>query len=470
MFGFLKDKLKKAVSSISSSVEEEIKEEQVEETQEVTEDPKKIIEEEKQTEPLEDPKEEIEEQTEETQEDKKEEKKGFFSMFRRKKEDVAEPEEEIIIDEKKTPVNELIDEKAFDEEIREEIEGTSEEVEDIEEEIEELEAQEETQDQEIQDEIIEATEVDEAPEVISKQQDTLEEPEERKGFFSSIKKRFTHTKLSNEKFEQLFENLELVLMESNVAIEVIEKIKADLKTELTEKDISRKSVEEIIKETLKRSVEELFEEELDLVNKIKEEEKPFIIAFVGINGVGKTTSLAKLAKKLQSLNISTVIAAADTFRVAAIEQIQQHATNLDIKLIKHDYGADPAAVCFDAIEHAKAKKLDVVLIDTAGRNNVNANLMEELKKVIRVAKPNLTIFVGDSLTGNDVVDQAKVFDEAVGIDAIILAKADADDKGGGAISVSYVTHKPIIYLGTGQGYEDLEDFNSKKVLENLGLI
>jgi fused signal recognition particle receptor len=167
--------------------------------------------------------------------------------------------------------------------------------------------------------------------------------------------------------------------------------------------------------------------------------------------------------------LSCVLAASDTFRAASQEQLQVHADKLGVKMIKHDYGADPAAVAFDAIKMAKAKNIDVVLIDTAGRLHSNINLMDELKKIERVAKPDITIFVGESITGNDCIEQAVKFNEAIDFDAIILTKADVDEKGGAAISVSYVTKKPIIYLGTGQKYEDLKAFDPKIIIESLGL-
>jgi fused signal recognition particle receptor len=168
-------------------------------------------------------------------------------------------------------------------------------------------------------------------------------------------------------------------------------------------------------------------------------------------------------------NLKPVMAACDTFRAAAIQQIEQHASNLNVKLIKHDYGSDAAAVAYDAIQHAKAKNYDVVLIDTAGRSDSNVNLMDELKKVIRVSQPDFTIFVGDSLTGNDAVDQAKAFNQAVGIDGIILSKTDVDEKGGAFISVSFVTGKPILYVGTGQEYEDIKEFEPDIIINSLGL-
>ncbi len=197
--------------------------------------------------------------------------------------------------------------------------------------------------------------------------------------------------------------------------------------------------------------------------------KPVRIMFVGINGSGKTTTIAKIAKKLQDNKLKVVIAAADTFRAAAIHQLQEHADKLGVKLIKHDYGSDPAAVAFDTIKFAEAHGIDVVLIDTAGRLHSNVNLMDEMKKVARVSKPDFKIFIGESITGNDCVEQAKSFNEAIGIDGIILSKADIDEKGGAAISVSYVTKKPIYYIGTGQGYEDLKQFDPKLIFESVGL-
>jgi len=260
-------------------------------------------------------------------------------------------------------------------------------------------------------------------------------------------------------------------MENNVAVEVIDKIKNDLKERLVEKPIRRTKVEETIGQSLKNSISDLFQNgKFDLLQEIKnKKEKPYVIAFFGINGSGKTTSIAKLASLLKDKKVSCVLAASDTFRAASIEQLQLHADKIGVKLIKHDYGSDPAAVAFDAIKHAKAKNIDAVLIDTAGRMHSNINLIDEMKKIIRVAKPDLKIFVGESITGNDCVEQAKTFNEAVGIDGIILAKADIDEKGGAAVSVSYVTKKPILFLGIGQEYSDLEVFDKEKILKNIGL-
>jgi len=205
----------------------------------------------------------------------------------------------------------------------------------------------------------------------------------------------------------------------------------------------------------------------DRIDEKKEKREPFVICFLGINGSGKTTTIAKITKMLKDKGYSVVLAAADTFRAAAIDQLQEHADRLKVKIIKHDYGSDPAAVAYDAIKHANAKHIDVVLIDTAGRMHTNTNLTDEMKKIVRVSNPDLKIFVGESITGNDCIEQAKVFDEAVSIDGIILSKADVDEKGGAAISISYVTKKPILYLGTGQNYDDIKPFDSQIVVDSL---
>ena len=291
---------------------------------------------------------------------------------------------------------------------------------------------------------------------------------EKKGFFSRLKERFSY-KLTEEDFNRFFEELELILLENNVALEVVEKIQEELKKEIVNKEIKKQELEEKIKSALKLAIENVLIEPFNLIEKIKNKEGVFVIVFFGINGTGKTTTIAKIANLLLKNKISCVLSASDTFRAASIEQLQKHADNLKINMIKHKYGSDPASVAYDAVQHAKAHKIKAVLIDTAGRMHTKENLMSEMEKIIRVIKPDLKVFIAESITGNDAIEQAKTFNETVGIDAIILTKADVDEKAGTILSVSFVTSKPIIYLGTGQKYSDLMPFDKKKVLEGLGL-
>ena len=276
--------------------------------------------------------------------------------------------------------------------------------------------------------------------------------------------------LSEKNFNNYAEELEMLLVENNVALEVIDKIIKYLKTDLVGQSISKKRFEEKINQSLKEIIEEVLVEPFDLIEKINQKsEKPFVILFCGINGTGKTTGIAKIAYLLKKQKMSSTIAAADTFRAASIEQIKKHGEKLNIKVISHEYGSDPASVGFDAIKYAKKNKIDIVLIDTAGRMHTATNLIREIGKIKKVCNPDLTIFVGESITGNDATEQVKVFNEAVGIDAIMLSKADIDEKGGTALSVGHTTNKPIIYLGTGQEYSDLEKFDKNKFIEKLGL-
>ena len=299
-----------------------------------------------------------------------------------------------------------------------------------------------------------------------------EKPEEKKGFFKRVISKFRF-KITEEYFSSIFSELELVLLENNVAFEVVEEIKKSLKTELLGKEMPKEKVQGEITRALKNSINSLIKEPYNLIEKIneklKEKNEPFVIVFFGINGSGKTTSIAKLAYMLKSKGLSVVLAASDTFRAASIEQLSQHSEKLGVKIIKSQYNADPSSVAFDAIKHAKAQGIKVVLIDTAGRMHAKESLMKEMEKIVRVTKPDLKIFIGESTTGNDAVEQARVFSESIGIDGIILSKADVDEKGGTILSVSYVTGKPILYLGTGQNYEDLELFDKAKVLEKMGL-
>ena len=204
-----------------------------------------------------------------------------------------------------------------------------------------------------------------------------------------------------------------------------------------------------------------------MIEEAKKKNSPLIIAFFGVNGVGKTLSIAKIGKYLQERGYSSVFAAGDTYRAGSIQQIQKHGEKLGIRVIAQAYGADAAAVSYDAINHAISKNIDVVLIDTAGRIETSSNLMAELQKICKVTEPDLKIFVGDALTGNALISQVKLFNEKIGIDAAILNKVDADVKGGAAVSVTHISKKPIIFIGVGQEYKDLESFIPEKIIDNI---
>ncbi len=282
----------------------------------------------------------------------------------------------------------------------------------------------------------------------------------------------THKTISQGDVEDILFELELSLLEGDVALEVAEKIIKSVETDLVGRKIKRRSdVAQYTQEALKNAISEILMVEGPDVNVlVREAQKsgePLKIMFVGINGTGKTTTISKLSDYFILKGFTPVIAASDTFRAGAIEQIAHHAEKLKVKIIKHQKGADPAAVAYDAVEHARAQKKELVFIDTAGRMQTNTNLMDEMKKIQRVVKPDLVIFVGDALTGNDVVEQATKFNDAVGLDGIILTKADADAKGGAALSIGYVVQKPILYLGVGQGYKDIIEFKPEWMVEQI---
>ena len=290
---------------------------------------------------------------------------------------------------------------------------------------------------------------------------------------SNIFSTFVKKTLTSDNLESTLNELNLLLISNDVAIEtadvICQKISESLKGEQISRLTSKKKflfdiLREIIKEILTP------EREIDLIDEIRnfnKQNKPYVICFLGVNGTGKTTTIAKIAHYLKKNNISSVAAASDTFRAAAIEQLSYHMQNVGIRVIKHEYKSDPASVAFDAIQHAKAKNIDVVLVDTAGRQVSNKNLMREMQKIVKVAEPDLILFIGDSLAGNDALNQAKEFNKSVGIDANILTKFDADAKGGSALSISYETKKPILFVGIGQGYEDLEPFNSQLFISSI---
>ncbi|MBT7508401.1 signal recognition particle-docking protein FtsY [archaeon] len=464
MFGKLKDKLKKSLSLFSKKTEEVAEE---------SEELKELIKEESQEEP-------VLEAEEKSTSDKSEKVNEPEQNFIEQELDVAHESEK-----EEAPIQREIEELQAEEKRTEKKSGSE-----VKEEVKKQEisvGEKKVDSSEPKIEIIKPSSqeiIDEVKEKISKEENIVTEKDieettkevkeispEKKGFFSKFKQALTTKTISSEKFEDLFWDLELVLLESNVSVKVIERIKEDLKHELVNQPLPR-DIPTKIKEVLSNTLKEILSIErfslLDRIEQKKSEGKPYVIMFFGINGAGKTTSIAKLAHLLKEKGNSIVFAASDTFRAAAIQQLEDHANKLGIKMIKHDYGSDAAAVAYDAVKHAEKHKINVVMIDTAGRLHSNTNLMAELDKICRVTNPDLKVFVGESITGNDCVEQAEKFNELVNLDAAILSKADIDEDGGAPLSIAYTIKKPILYLGMGQRYGDLEEFSPELILRRLG--
>ncbi len=290
--------------------------------------------------------------------------------------------------------------------------------------------------------------------------------------FSNAAKSLGEKELGEKDVEDVLSELEISLLESDVATEVIGSIKSDLKEKLVGSKVDKHEIEKFVKDSLISSISSLFDAagEYDLLQKINEKKsqgQPFLILFVGINGTGKTTSLAKIAHLLKESKYSVVIAAADTFRAGAIEQLREHTNRLNLKLVAQNYNSDPAAVARDAVLYAKSHKTNCVLIDTAGRMQTSENLMQQIAKITKVVNPDMKIFVGDSLAGNDTVNQAREFHEHVKFDGSILTKSDADARGGAALSIVKVTSTPVLYVGVGQEYSDLKPFDKDLFLETV---
>ena len=447
---------------------EEAEEETVEEVSEEVED---------------EPEEEVDETPEEDEEEveeKKEEKSGFFSRFRGgSSKDDSEDEEEI--DESEDEVEEVVEEEP------------EEVAEDIPEEVEEEPAEEKEEKKggllsklrgESKKDSEEEDSVDEDSE-----EEVEEEKEEKSHFWSRNKDKkddksadgeatgglfsFVREKTIQEKHvEDILFELEMELLQGDVAMEVATEVVENVKNDLVGKKIKRSNdITEYTYLALRNAVAEIIDipgkSMTEMIEAKKAEGEPLVVMFVGINGTGKTTTIGKLANYYLKKGYTPVIAASDTFRAGAIEQVTYHADNVGVKIIKHQKGSDPAAVAYDAVEHARAQGKELVLIDTAGRMQTNTNLMDEMKKIKRVSKPDLVIFVGDALTGNDATEQAKKFNEAIDIDGVILTKADADSKGGASLSIGYVIKKPIMFLGMGQGYDDIMEYDADWMLNQL---
>ena len=440
------------VSADEKDTEEEIVEE-VETTAEIKEDDVEEVAEDSAEEKSEEIEEEVEEET-----SPKKDKKGLFGFLKR---DGDKKEEHTF------EVEEVAEEDSAEEIIEEDVvEAESEEVstDDVKEESQEenkgrfgflkRDKNKETPDKKAKDN--------------KEEKEVKYENEEKGGKFSFITKKT----IKEEDIEEILEELEFSLIEGDVAFDVAERIVESVKEDLVGRKIKRRGDMELFTtNALKKAITEIIDNgSYDLLGDIeasKQKGEPYKIMFVGINGTGKTTTIAKMAKYLEKHGYSSVFGASDTFRAGAIEQLEHHAQNLNLKIIKHERNSDPAAVAYDAVEHAKATGKDVVLIDTSGRMQTNTNLMDEMKKIKRVSKPDIVLYVGDALMGNDATEQATKFDEVINIDGIILTKADADAKGGAAISIGHVINKPILFIGTGQSYDDLMEFKPEWMINQI---
>ncbi|MGN1185985.1 MAG: signal recognition particle-docking protein FtsY [Methanobrevibacter wolinii] len=389
------------------------------------------------------------------EEDNKNEKSGFFSRFSRNKNDSKEESED-------------------NEELKEELDTVDESLEELEEDSDNEDSgkkhwysRKKEPEQSIADKYRDDLSAEEIYNEIE-EEDNSEVEEEKGGVFSFFKEKT----ISEDDVEDILWELEIGLLEGDVAIDVANEIVESVKKDLVGKKIKRSTeVGELTYKALKKAVAKIINVDgksmTELLEEKNKEGKPLVVMLVGINGTGKTTTVGKLANYYLKRGYTPVIAASDTFRAGAIEQVTQHADNVGVKIIKHQKGSDPAAVAYDAVEHAVAQGKDLVLIDTAGRMQTNTNLMDEMKKIKRVAKPDLVIFVGDALTGNDAVEQASKFNDAIDIDGVILTKADADAKGGASLSIGYIINKPIFFLGMGQGYDDIREYNPEWMLDQL---
>ncbi len=512
MFDFIRKRLNKTIKDASDSIpEEELESQEQENISEIesidnneTDDENIPEDSEEKSEPesSEEESKQDEEESKQDEEERVEKKKSRFSFFKRdKKEEKKDDKEDESQEEKEIESSE--DESEKDEEIHEDEDKQADESQEKEtesEEIKEPEKSEEPKETEEPEEPEkeeektkksrfsffrrnkkedkpEETKKEEKPEETKKEEkpeeskeeekpEEKEEPEEEKGgMFSFITKKT----IKEEDIEEILEELEFSLLEGDVAYDVADKIVESVKEDLVGRKISRRGDMELFTtNALKKAITEILDNgSCDLLANIQESKdkgEPYKIMFVGINGTGKTTTIAKIAKYLEKNGYSSVFGASDTFRAGAIEQLEHHANNLNLKIIKHERNSDPASVAFDAVEHAKATNKDVVLIDTSGRMQTNTNLMDEMKKIQRVSKPDFIMYVGDALMGNDATEQASKFNEVITIDGIILTKADADAKGGAALSIGHVINKPILFIGTGQSYDDLMEFKPEWML------
>ena len=294
-----------------------------------------------------------------------------------------------------------------------------------------------------------------------------------KSFTNSIVSSIKTTELSEDKLSEVREELFMQLVEADVAVDVADAVCDAIINNLKGVKVPRfGDKESVIRNSILEALNRMFSDVPDVdfiseVTKALQVKKPVVLLFLGPNGYGKTTTIAKITHQLMKRGYTAVWAAADTYRAGAIEQLEGHANKLGVKVIKHSYGSDPAAVAYDAINHARVKGIDYVMIDTAGRMHTDVNLMNELSKVQRISKPDLSIFIADALLGNEALDIAKYYSKYVKIDGLIITKVDAYPKGGAILTFLYELKKPIYFLGVGQGYDDLKPFNKREFFDQL---
>ncbi len=441
MFKFLKKRLKKFEDELESELEEEVLNE---ESQESVEETQTVVE-------------------------KKQEEKSLEEPIKQTEKPVvsAEPKEQVVEPEPK-PEPKVIEEKPVDKKP----EPASESKEVSEPPVENLSPRQRRRQKKMSEEKKKREQERDRQIEESIERELERVVQTRKSIESSVsaKKRDSSrtASIDEQKLNELLWDLEMGLLESDVAYSVIDSIKNDIREELSQIPLSKIRSGDFVQDVLKNAINHVLQtSKFDFDEFLQSTKKPLVIMFVGVNGTGKTLSIGKMAYYLKQKNMTCVMAAGDTFRAGAIDQLNVHADNLGVKIIKHGPGADPAAVAYDAIEHAKAKHKEVVLLDTAGRMQTNYNLMDEMAKIKRVAKPNLIIFVGDALAGNDAVEQAKRFNEVVGIDGVILTKVDTDAKGGSSLSIAYTIGKPLLFIGLGQEYPDQIAFDAQWMIENI---
>jgi fused signal recognition particle receptor len=280
-------------------------------------------------------------------------------------------------------------------------------------------------------------------------------------------------KISEKDVDPFLEQLRIALLQTDVNFDVAERIVERMREKMVGSRISSRSIGGGIRDELRSSILSIMSRNagVDVVALAEErkrrKETPFKILFVGPNGAGKTTTMAKMASMLGKRGIRCAISASDTFRAAAIEQAVIHAKKLGVEIVKGNYGADPASIAFDTIAFAKAHGIDAVLIDTAGRQETNRSLIDELRKMVRVNKPDLCIFVGEGIAGNSLLSQVTQFNDALKLDGIILTKLDCDAKGGNTLSILSDTKIPVLYFGTGEKYTDLIPYDPEFVVDSI---